>query len=541
MRKSIKFSSSLFLSFFLYLIFSCSVLGRMPLVMSDDEKRAFIESLAEPSKEKQTFYRWQDVEVRNILIEAKEVTTEIYDYYIKKGGGPNGGGIYIAEDMTSSSPYGKTIIEVEIEPGYRFLDISDKRVLEQLAEKGISREDISKLNPEIAVKDPFDREWWTLKKKKGVKFKPFSGRGISLRTLEESYKVLPPEQKAFFENSIRENVLSRLKKSPEVFKSSLMEVVKDIHGSPDLDNIAYHHRHHIKNLKEGVEWVQHTERYLSHEGITRVVDEIKNLPASSVDEFAEFVRYTRGEYLWGKDLTEIVNKAKLLPITNVDGAVQFLNVADKYLSKSDKSKIIERTPIRYAQDVADFLKGAGQYLSKENKTQVAEKFPIRNIEDAGQLLSRAGKYLSESDISKVVKRARQFPLLSLRDGFDILAGVGDYLSETDKQEIVNITKEFPVTSISDAKLFLLVAGKYLSPSDKNRMVEKTFPFIKTEEELKAFKSDLSDSQYEELFDKLQTKKKALDKKSNVENTDSNTSRKARRLKCLNKQLQLVMP
>ena len=40
---------------FLSLLFISSALAEM----SDKEKREFIESLAEPSKEKRVFYRWQ--------------------------------------------------------------------------------------------------------------------------------------------------------------------------------------------------------------------------------------------------------------------------------------------------------------------------------------------------------------------------------------------------------------------------------------------------------------------------------------------------
>lgn len=141
------------------------------------------------------------------FLEAGEMTPELYEYFMSRR--PNsyeGGGFYVAEDISSSSgKYGKTLIQVEVKPGYKFLDFSDKKIQRQLKKKGISVEDIYRLKPRIALKghsiawwlsrdsQTFNdsywdiKPWWILKEGEGVIFKPFSSRGISLEDLETTY------------------------------------------------------------------------------------------------------------------------------------------------------------------------------------------------------------------------------------------------------------------------------------------------------------------------------------------------------------------
>ena len=107
-------------------LFINPALARLPR-LSDKEKREFIESLAEPSKEKKVFYRWQSEAAGKNLIKAEEMTPKLYDYFMKHDG-ISGAGLYIAEDITSSSRFGNTLIQVEVEPGYKFLDLADPHI-----------------------------------------------------------------------------------------------------------------------------------------------------------------------------------------------------------------------------------------------------------------------------------------------------------------------------------------------------------------------------------------------------------------------------
>ena len=87
-------------------LFSDSALARF-FKLSDQKKREFIESLAKPSKEKKVFYRWQSETARKNLIEAGEMTPQIYKYFMEHTGGDVlGAGLYIAEDLSSSSRFG---------------------------------------------------------------------------------------------------------------------------------------------------------------------------------------------------------------------------------------------------------------------------------------------------------------------------------------------------------------------------------------------------------------------------------------------------
>ena len=143
------------------------------LAMSDREKREFIENLVKPFKEKRVFYRWQPKRISKKLIKAGEMTPQLYKHFISKNDSYAGGGLYVSEDITSSMIYGNSFIQVEVEPGYRYLDLLDIKIQEKLKAAGITNRDIYRLNPGVAVKDIKERyPYWVLKGQEGVRFKP---------------------------------------------------------------------------------------------------------------------------------------------------------------------------------------------------------------------------------------------------------------------------------------------------------------------------------------------------------------------------------
>ena len=103
--------------------------------ISDHEKREYIESLAKPSKEKKVFYRWQSEQSRKILIEEGEMTPKLYNYFMDVSDGYGGSGLYVSEDLTSSSGAGGTLIQVEIEPGHKYLDLDDPEIRKKINSK----------------------------------------------------------------------------------------------------------------------------------------------------------------------------------------------------------------------------------------------------------------------------------------------------------------------------------------------------------------------------------------------------------------------
>ena len=140
--------------FLCLLFFSASTFA---VELSDDEKRAFIESLATPSSETRVFYRWQPEDIKEKLLEAGEMTEELYNYYMGRETGMeifnSGRGFYVAEDMFSSSIFNETIMKVRVNRGYPFIDLDDARVQKQLQDKDISLQEVYLLNPRVAVRD----------------------------------------------------------------------------------------------------------------------------------------------------------------------------------------------------------------------------------------------------------------------------------------------------------------------------------------------------------------------------------------------------
>ena len=176
---------------FPYFLFSGLVLAEMS---GDDEKRTFIESLAEPLTEKTVFFRWDYKEFAEKLIKVGEVTPDLYEHFTNNRGYA-GSGIYVSMDIFSSSNFGETLIQVEVPPGYKFLHSYDNEVIKKLKEKGIDffsfdpfmSSEVYTLNPRIMLSDKSSYGWFILKEPKDVKFKPFSPHELSLDVLYFSY------------------------------------------------------------------------------------------------------------------------------------------------------------------------------------------------------------------------------------------------------------------------------------------------------------------------------------------------------------------
>ena len=279
-------------------LFIDSALARF-FKLSDQEKREFIESLAKPSKEKMVFYRWQSETARQNLIEAGEMTPQIYKYFMEHTGGDVlGAGLYIAEDISSSSRFGGTLIQVEIEPGYKFLDLSNPKIQKKLQKKGIDREDVYMLDPKVAVKSSIGKPWWVLKNQKGVQFKPFSSQEISLDILLNNYQSLDgTKQQEFFRASISKDVLMRANKNSFVLENPhALEIIEKSYGRKYVEEAVKNHiasRPPIARFSEGTEILKNIGKYLSEEDRKRIADITKNLPPKNIQESADFLKYAK--------------------------------------------------------------------------------------------------------------------------------------------------------------------------------------------------------------------------------------------------------
>lgn len=268
--------------------------------MSDQEKQEFIESLAEPSKEKKIFYRWQTEQAETDILQAGRMEPGIYRYFKQ-------GVIHAAEDIISSSSFGETLIQIEVEPGYRFLNLFDETVRRKLREKGISDIDLYRLSPKIAYKNQ-KRTWWMFHEHKGIEFKPFSSHEIKLLDLKKVYRDIEPSKKKYFTGLIQGDILSRAEKYPDVFITDLIEIVEEAYGREYVKEKVLHHSRHISTFEEGTAWLLKPAKYLSE-----------------------------------SDKKRIVENTMKFPINNRLSALAFLIATKEYLSEPEKAHIMEKT------------------------------------------------------------------------------------------------------------------------------------------------------------------------------------------------------
>ena len=334
MRKFILF----FLLYFLCLLFN----GFAFAELSDQQKQDFIESLAEPLKEKRVFYLWHTKANNRTLLKAGKMTSKIHQsFMIERSNQPFYEGLHVAEDISSSSAYGNNLIQVEVDPGYRFLHTSNEARI-KLREQEIPEKDVYRLGSQIAIpyffisdrlisdlvnslislipdnfrspdllltSAPISSNWWILKAREGIKFQPFSSDGISLKDLEEAYERLEEtapkhysgpfsffdkpfnlsKKRRYFEDLIREDILNRAEESVAVFRSSFIKIVEEEHGKEYVADRVHHHSRHIKSLDEAARWFKYAGNYLSEADKKRIVERTKQLPIRAMDYDGDFV------------------------------------------------------------------------------------------------------------------------------------------------------------------------------------------------------------------------------------------------------------
>ena len=519
------------LFFWLCLLFSSPVLAEM----SDQEKREFVETLAEPSKEKKVFYRWQTETSRKNLIEAGEITPQLHNHFMNMQSGIIAGpGLYVSEDLHSSSRFGDTIIQVEMDEGIKYIDLTDQETLSKLKQNGISADDIYKLNPKVAVK--YTQPHWVFKAREGVTFQPFSSKGIPLSELDGSAMTKP-----FFRESIKQEVLKRAEKNlPTVIGSSLISILEEEHGEQYIRNAVIHHKDSLGNIDEVTRWLKHAGQYLNQNDIKNLINRAVLLPIDSAKQSASLLESMVQARLTKKaNITEIVkktpiksikegtlflqqinalisekdkkiiaDKAKTFPVHSLKEATEFIKAAP-FLSIKDKEKMFSQVPI---QSVDNFIQlTRGRYMtyipSRSIKKMTRQIIPlINNVEEGGQILNLAGHYLEPADKKRIVDKVFPFitnatqgsqllknselgpsdkkriinkivPLINkAKEGVKILSAIGDYLEPADKKRIARKTIPL-IRTIEEGKELLASGEKYLSPEDKKRIVNKIIPLI----------------------------------------------------------------
>lgn len=212
--------------------------------LSDKEKKEFIEQLAESSNEKQIFYRWQTKGSPMQWRADPKIKETNKDIQVN--------GMYVSSDIHSSSFLGDNLVQVEVDATHQFLDVTKKKMAEKLVSKGITQQDIQRLNPQIAIKAVREglTGLWILRSNKGVKVKPFSSQGVPLKTLEKSYSKLElannPQNKQNFLNLIQGDIQSRARRNFSVLSSPLVDAI----DKSVLRNIA--NRHIKDHIQKGI-------------------------------------------------------------------------------------------------------------------------------------------------------------------------------------------------------------------------------------------------------------------------------------------------
>ena len=337
---------------------------------SDQEMVAIIREMAEPSPTKRIFYIWVSKKDRdNILFDGK-VTPEIYGYFMqfKAHFSLAGPGLYVYKSPENGLLEGEVLIQMETEPGYRYLDLSDEKILKSLREKGVILEDVYRLNSNVALNIP---DKWPLdlgveydpekvdevlydiyqpkivfKSHEGVKVTSFSGKGLSLDTLTDVllHNDLSKEQEKYFLDSVKANIKKRVKRYIALL-------------DPENKISKEKRAREFYKLKMGT--------YEGYEYGTSESDYI---------DLGIYLSYFE-KVLSKKDLRKIAHlMLGGINYENVIFELDWYSEVLKHLSKSDTSEMVRNVePHIKAFDYGlSFLKATGDALSKKNVSKIVE-------------------------------------------------------------------------------------------------------------------------------------------------------------------------
>ena len=462
-----------FLLYFLFLSgFSFAV------ELSDDEKRTFIESLAKPSSETQVFYRWQPESVKKELLEAGEMNTELYKYYMEKefeiqGVISAGQGFYVAEDMSSSSHLDETIVKVVLKKGYPFIDLNDARVQRQLQEKGIGLKEAYLLNPRVAVRDGAHPNWWCLKRQRGIRFKPISNQELMKHFKKASLSVgvggksrflniLPPQERRILIDNI-ENVVDGLDllfaaKASQAEEEALANNTPSNRfnfSQTEIVAIANVTLTYVTNAKEGVLFLQIGWEILSKEDKNKIMDKILSYIQTERDMEA-LHREIKKQFIFAENYNQVftefqavlqqkaeqVKSNSILPdfsktfskdelealssdrsASSTDGLLSLFS--EDELRTSDQEQVARGSVISgysqaFSKDELREIRGEGRNRSSESRLEVAQNRENRIRSDESQ------NHFEKPHERKLREAIRE----SLTSGKDIGGAVHEYVLES---------------------------------------------------------------------------------------------------------------
>ena len=351
-------------------------------VTEETQQQNFLEDLAKTSTKKKVFYRWTSEELKYTLLEDGEMNPELYEYLIRTDDPYAGGGLYVAEDMLSSSDFGTSIIQVEVEPGYKYLNLLDKNTQRKLKESGIANEDVYRLNPKIAVTDIIENmPFWVLKRQEGIRFKQFSPREISLDILEKTYIKLfkLPENSfahssyhPFLKFSIIKEVLIRAKKNMlPVIGSPFINILEERYGKQFIQNVVDNHIHSLENSDQIIKLLKYAGEYLNQSKKETLINKAKTLPITSIEQ-----SLTLMDHITYKNTESIIKIAIKTPITSLADGTTFLDEVNPRIPLKAKRIIIDKAKSFSSHsdlEISGFLYHAEKYLKPEERKALLRK------------------------------------------------------------------------------------------------------------------------------------------------------------------------
>ena len=109
------------------LLFASVLFCEISFGLSKREKIMYIEELASTFQRDKVFYRWQSETSRHNMLSAGYWTKDLYSYFM---GMPRddqklraGQGIYVSEDIASSSAYGDVPMQIIVEAGSKYINL----------------------------------------------------------------------------------------------------------------------------------------------------------------------------------------------------------------------------------------------------------------------------------------------------------------------------------------------------------------------------------------------------------------------------------
>lgn len=409
------------------------------IAQSNDEKRRIIESLAKPLDEEIVFYRWQSLTAGDKLISEKTFTDKLYQYFMGMTPDPNhfvaGLGIYAAENPHSSSRFIRgdgegSLIEVVVEKGSKYIDITDSKMVLALKAKGISVSDIINLNAKVAVKYDAKEKWWVLKSQNGVSFRPFEAKNLRTEYLLDLDSHMETDKaKKIYRAELKKILTKRIEADPQVLNASKLNIV------------------------------------FTDEEISKI--KFRNLDFSSRQKLQEII----------KSLNQTGSMTKYILLPNE--GLMFMESMNKHLRGSEISLELDKaTPAAKAR-MTDYLSQNGHpkkyldYLSKTNETISPErslKLGVVPESSVGTGMTPELKAMIEKERSKLLLSDDQLKIFISNP--DLMNMTIDYAAKTGRSSWINGLLLEKIPEIKDPRKLISLLRSNVDDAVAVRVLER---------------------------------------------------------------------